>query len=126
MQLNYEQVLRDHDATRLLIWESLELEEIDVIEDQQRAAIFRFLIETIAQKQSDGVIPVSLDTELLTMTTLGLSMLPQILPMYICAVFGLNPDDPEFIAKWKKHLGHLGELMAPSQPSKTARRAPRK
>jgi hypothetical protein len=50
--------------------------------------------------------------------------------MYVRSIFGLTPNDPKFIAKWKKHLGQLGELIAPSQPPdparKPARRAQRK
>jgi AcrR family transcriptional regulator len=130
LQMNYEQIIKDRDAARLLIWESLELEETDIIEDQRRIAIFRVLIAAIAQEQSEGVIPAILDTELSAMTVLGLTILPQVLPMYVRSIFGLTPNDPKFIAKWKKHLGQLGELIAPSQPPdparKPARRAQRK
>jgi len=115
MQISYEQILKDRDATRLLIWESLELEEFDTTEDHRRAAIFRVLVASFAKKQSEGILPAAIEPELLAMTVLGLSMLPQVLPMYIRSIFGLNPNDPEFIAKWKQHLGHLGELLAPSK-----------
>lgn len=115
MQTSYEQVIKDRDATRLLIWESLELEETNVTENQRQTEIFRALIKSFTKKQSDGLLPAKIEPELLTMTVLGLSMLPQVLPMYISSIFGLTSDDPEFIDKWKKHLGQLGELIAPSK-----------
>lgn len=126
MQMNYEHVLEDHEATRLLIWESLELEETDTKEDLRRTELFRALVDSFAEKQSDGALPATIEPELLVMTVLGLAMLPQVLPMYLRSVFGVTPTDPNFIAKWKKYLGQLGELIAPSAPSKTASRAPRR
>ena len=80
-------------------------------------------VAAFVKEQSEGMIPATFDAELLAMTVLGLCIIPQVLPMYVRSVFGLTPIDPKFIAKWKKYLGQLGELLAPSQPSEPTRKS---
>jgi AcrR family transcriptional regulator len=116
MEETYAQVRKDHDATRLLIWESFELEELDPIEDERRSTIFHALVANCAREQAKGRISTFFEPKALAMTLLALPMLPQVLPMFVRSVFGLVPEDPKFISIWKNHLGKFGEFLTPSKP----------
>jgi TetR/AcrR family transcriptional regulator len=112
-----------HDAlaeprlTRLLAWHGLldgsqqpPDDGVDELDD----------LSTTEARQSEGQIAADLDPASVRLAVMGAVMVPVVLPQLVRRIFGLDPTDPEFEARYSTQLRAIIRKLAlpnPDQPT---------
>jgi AcrR family transcriptional regulator len=111
----FERARQDPQWIRVLLWESLEAEEIDVAGAQSRAARYAERVAWVEAQQAAGSLPGDLDPSFLMLSLLGAALYPILLPRVAEILTGEGPDDARFAARYADHLrrlaAHLGEAQ---------------
>ncbi len=95
---------------RLVLWEALENKGGHYAGESFRREIISADINTFRVAQENGLLSSAFDPLFLYMTFTGLNALPKIFPQ-IPGVLGINPEDPQFLDHWHKHLLLVARAM---------------
>ena len=107
----FRRVTGDPRWLRLLQWEAL---GDDPIDDDNRRAHYRGLVEFAEQGKADGWFPADLDADLLFLTLVGAAEYPSAYPQLTELITGTRNTDPEFARRYEAHLRKLAaRLTAP-------------
>jgi TetR/AcrR family transcriptional regulator len=99
---------------RMWQWEALEGKRSDLMAERERRAFFQAEAAQLRRAKLRGELPQDLSEELILMASIGLRVVPVVLPQLARLITGLSEDDPRFRRKWSKFLKTLGERIATS------------
>jgi TetR/AcrR family transcriptional regulator len=116
---------RDPEWIRVLLWETLERDEVGVggeaggagagasggLED--RIDRYRDRVGWIRAEQAAGHLPDDLDPQLLFLSLMGAALYPVLLPGVAELVCGEDPATDEFAERYRAHLRRLAAHLVP-------------
>jgi TetR/AcrR family transcriptional regulator len=108
----YDRAARDPEWIRVLLWETLEREQLDQAprspgQLDDRAALYRERIAWIESEQAAGRLPDDLEPNLLFLSLAGAALYPLLLPALAEIVTGEDPTSGEFGERYRAHLRKL-------------------
>jgi TetR/AcrR family transcriptional regulator len=104
----FRRVNLDPRWLRLLQWEALGDEPVD---DENRRAHYRGLVEFAERGKSEGWFPADLDADLLFLSLAGAAEYPSAYPQITDLVTGKRNTDPAFAKRYEAHLRKLAEHL---------------
>jgi TetR/AcrR family transcriptional regulator len=104
----FRRVTADPRWLRLLQWEALGDEPID---DDNRRAHYRGLLEFAERGQAEGWFPADLDADLLFLSLAGAAEYPAAYPQITALVSGGANTAPEFVRRYEAHLRKLAARL---------------
>ena len=97
---------------RMWQWEALEGKRSDLMAERERRAFFQAEAAQLRRAKLRGELPQDLSEELILIASIGLRVVPVVLPQLARLITGLGEDDPRFRRRWSKFLKTLGKLIA--------------
>jgi TetR/AcrR family transcriptional regulator len=107
---------------RMWQWEALEGKSSDLMAERERRAFLQAEAAQLRRAKLRGELPQDLSEELILMASIGLRVVPVILPQLARLITGLSEDNPRFRRRWSKFLKTLGERIATSGSSANERK----
>ncbi len=108
-----------HDAlteprlTRLMAWRGLTETDDNHTPDDADDSLSD--LSTLHDRQATGELSPELDPAGVRLAIMGMVAIPVVMPHLVRRIFGLDPTDPEFEARYAAHLRHMiGCLAAPA------------
>ncbi len=106
----FRRVNRDNRWLRLLQWEALGDERVD---DENRRAHYRSLVEFAERGKAEGWFPADLDADLLFLSLAGAAEYPSAYPQITDLATGKRNTDPAFSRRYEAHLRKLAAHLLP-------------
>jgi TetR/AcrR family transcriptional regulator len=107
---------------RMWQWEALEGKSSDLMAERERRAFLQAEAAQLRRAKLRGELPQDLSEELILMASIGLRVVPVVLPQLARLITGLSEDNPRFRRRWSKFLKTLGERIATSGSSAKERK----
>ena len=104
----FRRVNDDPRWLRLLQWEAL---GDDAVDDDNRRAHYRGLVDFAERGKTEGWFPADVDTELLFLSLVGAAEYPSAYPQVTALTTGLRNTDPEFVQRYEAHLRQLAARL---------------
>jgi len=104
-------LIDENQYTRLLMWEALETNPDNPVNEPIRREFFATWVEAVEAEQRAGALPDDLDPAQLVLSEICLTLGPYVLPQLTQLVTGLSAKDPEFVAQRQKFLRALGRRL---------------
>lgn len=102
----------DRGSLRLWQWEALERGGQTLAAEDARRRLFDAECAELRRQKDSGLFPADLDERDMLLATLGLRLVPALLPQLSSLIFGLSNDEPEFRSRWAGFLRKLSALLA--------------
>ncbi|MGO9451214.1 MAG: TetR/AcrR family transcriptional regulator [Candidatus Binataceae bacterium] len=99
---------------RMWQWEALEGKRSDLMAERERRAFLQAEAAQLRRAKLRGELPQDLNEEMILLASIGLRIVPVVLPQLARLITGLGEDDPRFRRRWSKFLKTLGERIATS------------
>src|SRR5208282_415834 len=99
---------------RMWQWEALEGKSSDLMAERERRAFLQAEAAQLRRAKLRGELPQDLNEEMILLASIGLRIVPVVLPQLARLITGLGEDDPRFRRRWSKFLKTLGERIATS------------
>jgi AcrR family transcriptional regulator len=106
----------DAEYTRLLMWEALETEPSQPVNEEIRRNFFRTWVDVVREEQAAGALPDDLDAEQVVLTEVLLVLGPLLLPQVTHLVTGHAPTDPKFVTSRAEFLERLERRISSPNP----------
>jgi len=97
---------------RMWQWEALEGKSADLIAQRERRDFFQAEAAQLRRAKLRGELPKDLPEEMMLLASIGLRVVPLVLPQLPRLITGLSEDDPRFRRKWSRFLKTLGGCIA--------------
>jgi TetR/AcrR family transcriptional regulator len=101
----------DRDSLRLWQWEALAPSKRRLASDDARRSLFEAELAQLRIERARGEFPAEFDERDMLMATLGLRLIPALLPQLAPLIFDLSNDDPRFRTRWAEFLGRVSALL---------------
>ncbi len=99
---------------RMWQWEALEGKSSDLMAERERRAFLQAEAAQLRRAKLRGELPQDLSEEMILLASIGLRVVPVVLPQLARLITGLSEDNPRFRRRWSKFLKTLGERIATS------------
>lgn len=103
----------DRHFLTLVLREALRHEGGEPIEADSRRAYYARQIEMLRGLQEEGTVEPALESRMLFLALLGVTVVPVILPQIARLATGLAPEGEEFQERWQAALVQLAEALRP-------------
>lgn len=97
---------------RMWQWEALEGKSSDLMAQRERRAFLQAEAAQLRRAKLRDELPQDLSEEMILLASIGLRVVPLVLPQLPRLITGLSEDDPRFRRKWSKFLKTLGVRIA--------------
>jgi hypothetical protein len=105
----FTNMVTNPDWVRLNQWESLELGDDPVVEEDARAQRWAVAVARVRAEQAAGRLDPGLDADLVVLTLVALANFPVAFPPLTRMITGANPSDTRF---QRRYAGFLRRLSA--------------
>lgn len=97
---------------RLMLWESLQGDDIPIAAEEQRRAKFGQRARDIEAAQRLGLVPDDLSPRHVMLAMMSLFSMPWMVPQHARLVTGQSPNDPAFRAAWVEVIARFVRGLA--------------
>jgi TetR/AcrR family transcriptional regulator len=114
------EAIRDPRPMRLLAWRGLtgdDEQPPDLVDNTEELASMR-------RRQDQGELAADLDPATMRLVLLGAIAAPIVLPHMVRRIFGIDPGNHEFEARYGEGLHHLLDHLTPPSPRQSANKPP--
>ena len=101
----------DQTFIRYLMREALIYDGKRIPHEAERLPVIREQIAEIERRQQQGLLPKTIDPDILRLATFSLLSYPFILPQITHMLTSTNPDEAAFQKRWEDFLSYIGNLM---------------
>jgi TetR/AcrR family transcriptional regulator len=111
---HYVLLSEDADFVRLVQWESLTRPGEGVVEQEERTAGYRRLVDHLKAEQAAGRLDAALEPDLLLVLVIALASFPVAFPAITSMITGGEPGTPRFDERYTAFLGALASRLTDS------------
>jgi TetR/AcrR family transcriptional regulator len=109
--LFFNQSNHDRGYTRLLEWEALTTDPVEIANAGDRRDQLRDFTVSLAVDVAEGRLPDDTDTEQLALTIIAAAAFAQAFPQFVQLLTGHAPEHPAFIEARSRHMHWLGSHL---------------